>query len=119
MAGKDRPFLITVVAVLYLLAALIMLSCGAIIIWAGAEIESLELGAAAGGMAIVVGIVQLIVSIGFFKGWGPWWYLGIIISVLSIVMGVLTLPYGILAIVLYVLILWYLFRPKVKSFFLD
>lgn len=121
MAEKDRPFLVTVIGVIYLLLGIIML-IGGIALAVGGNMVDLDIDIAAdvgGGVAIVLGLIWIVIAAGFFKGWKLWWYLGIIFSIIGLIISILSLPAGIIALIIDLIILWYLFRPKVKSFFLD
>ena len=46
-------------------------------------------------------------------------YLGVIFSILGIIGGILILPEGIIIILVYLIVIWYLFRDNVKAFFFD
>lgn len=121
MADKKRPLLVTLIGVIYLLFGLFGLFAGIVFavtgVAVGTELEAFA-GATGAGMA-VLGIIYLIIALGFFKGWSLWWYLGIIFSIIGIIMGILSFPVGLVSVVISIIILWYLFRDKVKSFFLD
>lgn len=121
MADKKRPLLVTVIAVIYLLIGLFGLFAGILFAVAGVSV-GMELEAyagLAGGAMAVLGVIYLVIALGFFKGWSLWWYLGIIFSIIGIIMGILSFPVGLVSVVICLIILWYLFRDKVKSFFLD
>ena len=126
MADHKRPLLITVIAVLYILCAIIFIAAGAVAAVVDVSVDLGGLGSAVGAGVIIVGIIYLIIGVGFLKGWSIMWYLGIIFSIIGIIMGILSVslgtlwaPSGILYIVIHLIVLWYLFRPKVKAFFLD
>ncbi len=74
-----------------------------------------------GVIVLILGILYLAVGIGFFGGKGWAWTLGIIVSVISIVLGIVQLAFGnygsILSLIISLLILYYLMRPHVKAFF--
>ena len=78
-------------------------------------------GTALGAFAALMGIIYLIVAGGLWNGWRIMWYLGVIISIVSIISSIISIlasgPFGILGIILNLLIIYYLFRPKVKEFF--
>lgn len=68
-------------------------------------------------VAAIAGILYLINAYGLWVGKGWAWWLTIILSVLGIIGGLLTLPVGIIAIVIYIVIIYYFTRPHVKEFF--
>ena len=138
MAGTPRP---TGVAVLSILAAIggilcligaafmgilagameefiesIMLEYGAAVIpGMGEFIEALVLAIAV--VLAIFGILYLIAAYGLWIGAGWAWWLTIILSILGIIGGILSLPGGIIAIFIYILIIYYFTRPYVKEFF--
>ena len=78
-------------------------------------------GIAIGGIMIILGIISFIVAWGLLKG-KPWaWTVTIILSIISIVMGVVSLVGGnfgsILNIIIAGVIIYYLYRPHVKAYF--
>ena len=123
--GANRPLLVTVIGVIYVLFGILLLLSGAVLAFSG---EALDLGveelsSLSGSTAAVIGIVQIIVGAGFLRGWGLWWYLGVIITVIMLIMSIASiLAIGFAAVVptlVSLIVLWYLFRDNVKSFFLD
>jgi len=66
---------------------------------------------------VLIGIVDLVIAYGLFKGSGWAWMLCLIFAVISIVFGILTFPVGIIVIIFDALIIYYLTRPNVKEFF--
>lgn len=134
MEGRgDRPILITIVAVIYALVAIVTI-VGAIIFlldipsltdYIMEHMEDISQDAAEnsvfaiGAVMLVVGIFNAIIAAGLFKGWKIMWYLGVIILILQAIGCLLSImslyPIGLLLID--ILLLYYLFRPKVKAFF--
>ena len=68
-------------------------------------------------IALIFGVLHLAVAYGFWigGGWSRW--LAIVLSILGIIGGVIALPGGIVPIVIYGVIVWYLMQPYVKAFF--
>jgi hypothetical protein len=138
MAGTPRP---TGVAVLAILAAIGGILCliGAVVLGIlstematfiesimeqygavaipgiGEFIETIVLAIAA--VVAIVGILALIDAYGLWIGAGWAWWLTIILSILGIIGGILSLPGGIISIIIDVLIIYYFTRPYVKEFF--
>ncbi|MBS7287319.1 MAG: DUF2127 domain-containing protein [Candidatus Freyarchaeota archaeon] len=82
------------------------------------------LGLAAGLPAIIIGIIDLIIAWGLLslKGWAR--ILAIVFAILSLLGGIMSLfplsltsIIGIILIIINIVILWYLFKPEVKSAF--
>ena len=72
---------------------------------------------AVAAIALIFGALYLVVAYGFWTGagWSRW--LAIVLSILGIIGGVIALPGGIVPIVIYGVIIWYLMQPYVKAFF--
>lgn len=131
----DRPILVTVIAILYALGALILIIGGvgmAIggesiideIIAEDPEMSFLEgMGLAFGIAVLIVGLVIAVVSYGFLKGWSVMWYLGLILAVLGAISSLISIAFGqfgaIFSLAIAVIIVLYLFKDNVKLFFLK
>ncbi len=127
MSEYDRPLLVTILAVLYALSAIILVLGGiAVLVGGGIIIEGptdMPLLAEYGAIAFfIVALIELVLCYGFLKGWSIFWYLGVIITVLSILISIPALLVSIAMVVpliVYVIILLYLFKSNVKLFFLG
>lgn len=66
---------------------------------------------------VILSLISFAVAYSFWTGkaWG--WWLGIILSGLQIISGLITFPAGILSVALGVIILYYMTRPYVKVWF--
>ena len=115
----SRPLLITIIGALYALLGIVMLALGALTFAGGAVGGEAAAGAVGGGTIAVIGLIYIIIALGFFKGWKLWWYLGVIFAILGIIGGLLMFPVGLVAVIIDIIILWYLFRDNVKAFFFD
>ena len=124
-----RPLLVTVFAVIYLLIGL-AITFGSIGILVGGEAMLIEAGmeeyagvyASVGAVSLIIGLVYLLISYGFLKGWSVIWYLGVIFAVLGIVMSAMSLIVTIgmiVPLVVFLVMLLYLFKDNVKLFFLK
>lgn len=78
-------------------------------------------GIAVGGILIILGIISFIVAWGLLKGKGWAWSLTLILSVISIIIGIVSMAAGnfgsIINIIIAGIIIYYLYRPHVKAFF--
>ena len=126
-SNAPRPILITILAILEFLGGLLFLLAGIVIV-AGvvttADVPELaELGSIGGIGMIIVGLIALIIAGGFWNGWSIMWYLGVIFNAISAIFIVYTMVTGggivagIIPLIIELVILFYLFRPGVKSFF--
>jgi len=71
-----------------------------------------------GGVILaLIGTVNFVIAYGYWNGRGWAWIVGLAFAALGIIIGLITLPGGLIRIVLDVLIIYYLTRPHVKIFF--
>lgn len=138
MNGTPRPSGVAILSILAALGGILCLIGAAVLgILAGTWSEFIETivedyGAGAipgvGGfltgiimaiaaVAAIIGILYLITAYGLWVGKSWAWWLTIILSVLGIIGGLLSLPVGIIGIIIYILIIYYFTRPHVKEFF--
>jgi hypothetical protein len=122
---KGRPTGVTVLAILQglfailaVLGGLATLTLGSLL---GAAVPSVgyagDLFGLIGIIGLLLGIIGLIITYGMWTGKGWAWWLTIIFSIISIIFNVLSLPVGIIGIIIYLVIVIYLTRPHVKAFF--
>ncbi len=129
MGNGNRPVVITILGILMILGGLaaIISGLGIIVLGAGASplLSSLGpfvalLGGALGGIILVVGLLDLATGYGFIKGGMKWsWWIAVILYILGILAGLVMLlvVVGIVPIIIYGLLLYYMTRPGVKSWF--
>lgn len=76
---------------------------------------------ATGGLLLILGIASLVVAYGLFKAKKWAWTISVILSVISIGMGIVSIVTGnigaVVSIAISGLILYYLYRPHVKEYF--
>ena len=122
---NPRPLLVTLIAVIYLLMALVFLAAAALSL-GGIELEidmSEELLSLFGGSSLILGLFLLVISIGFFRGWSIFWYLGVIVTFIPLLLSAATVLSGsmgsIIPTLVLLIVLLYLFKRNVKDFFLG
>jgi len=120
----ERPLGVTIIGILWIIGGLIMLLAGL-----GAAAFGAVIGGPIGGVIglvlgfflVIVGIIEIILGIGCFKGWGWVWTVGVIITIISLVMGIIDLftsgMGALIGIIISAIILWYLFQANVKRYF--
>lgn len=133
--ARKRPFIITLIGILYGLVAVVWIAVGIAALVLGETMigdmvaDNPDLGFL-GGMStalsiasIVIGLVYALICAGFMRGWSVMWYLGVVFSVIGALAGLLSLLlaqiYMIVDIAICLITLLYLFKPNVKSFFLG
>ncbi len=136
MSGKNRPTGVTVMGVLQILGGLGSLGLGFILAVTYAFLGSLMAsgsegvafsagfggflvvaGAIIGGILMLIGIANLVIAYGLFKGRGWAWMLCLIFAVISAVLGILAFPVGIVIILFNAVLIYYLTRRNVKEYF--
>ena len=121
--GTSRPLLITILGILGLVGAVLIIIGGIVGGAALAEyisymIPGYELVAGyISAVCVVVGLIALLLAIGFLKGWKAVWYVAVILYIISAIMGILAFPYGLIETIIYIVLVWYFFRPGVKEWF--
>ena len=131
MSEKKTPILVALIGVLALIGGIISLVIGIIGLIPSLEdfvidmlpdfpLASLQ---AVAIMSVVIGAIFILIGIGFLKGWSIFWYLGVVFSVLALIMEAYSIYQGmyptIPVIIINLIILLYLFSPKVKTYFLE
>ena len=127
MPNLSRPLGVTIIGVLYLLVGILVLIGGIGLIGAGSLIGVAGLGALAGVPLIIVGVIDLLLGWGCFKGWGWVWTLAVLFGIINILSalynwwvaghtigGLLGTAVGL---IIPLIILWYLFKENVKQWF--
>ncbi len=121
-SGKERPLLITLIAILYFVLGVLFVLGGAAILLGGMTLP--EFGAlttAVGGVLLLVGLISIVIAGGFWNGWKAIWYLAVIFGIISLVIDVVAIFFtgatSIIGIIIQALLLYYIFRPNVKEFF--
>jgi hypothetical protein len=117
---ENRPPRPTGVTILGIFAILIGLFgiFGGIVLLTSSDIVIVSLSA----FAVLVGILYLAVGIGFFRGDGWAWILGIIVSIIALVRNVIeavttSVIFALPGIIFALIIIYYLTRPHVKAYF--
>ena len=72
---------------------------------------------------LIGGVLTILGLVGFLLAWGLWtgkswaWIVAIIFAIIGIISNLVTLPAGVVGLILNGLIIYYLTRPAVKGFF--
>ena len=113
------PILVAIIGGLTFVAGLILFIVGVLSFVAASLVIDLTTGTLSGGLILVAAVIFLLFGWGLLKGWRIMWYLGIILYVLVIIGSIFELPAGFVSLVIGIIVVWYLTRPKVKMFFLG
>jgi len=130
LTSVSRPFGITLLAVLHILQAVIYFVGGLALVALGAFIRRGFFGTHRflHGLVSVIGVVLVIVGLLYLGlAWGLWtgkgwaWTASLILAVLGIIFSIISLIAGgviaLLVLVLDAVIVYYLYRPNVRTFF--
>lgn len=122
-----RPAGITIIAIMVILGGVIGLLVSLAILGFSALLATVgatsigSIGAIIGGVFLFFSLLWLAVGIGFLSGKGCAWTLGMIVTVLSLLGSVSAIGVGqsggVLGLVFWGLLIYYLTRPRVKTFF--
>jgi hypothetical protein len=123
-ARKVRPLGVTVIGVLLLLYGLFMIFAG-ISFGSLGDLDDIEL--AVQMISLIMGLVYLLLAIGFFKGWGWVWLLTMVVVILSIIWDVVSwvidgsntdaLWEMVIELIIPIIIVLYMNSTNVKAFF--
>lgn len=119
----ERPLGVTIIGILWILGGLLALLGGLGIAAFSAVMGPFGgvTGLAIGFVFIIIGAVEITLGIGCFRAWGWVWTVGVIITIVSLLIGLLDLLISgagaLLGILISAIILWYLFQPNVKAYF--
>lgn len=107
---KHRPLGVTIIAILTAIVGIVSLASGAALLIIGIGIISL-----------VLGVAFLVVAYGLWTGKRWAWTITLILSVIGIIVAIASLAVGdmgaIVRIIIHGVVIYYLYRPNVKSFF--
>jgi zinc-ribbon domain len=130
MQKSPRPIGVTIIAILAILTGVVGLIGGIAIAAFSSMFASLgfgvggllaSLGYIIGGVVIFFGIIWLLTGWGFLEGKGWARTLGLIFSILSLLGTIVVAASGsiggIVGVVIWILMLYYLFTPPVKAYF--
>ncbi len=119
---RGRPLLITIIAILYFVAGVAMLLFSAWVFYDGITAETLnDTGTIVGAIGAAIGLISFAIGIGFWKGWRIIWRMAVAFGILAILLFLLMIAsnnlVGFVGLAVQALLLYYINRPNVKSFF--
>jgi MFS family permease len=124
----ERPFGVTLLAILAIIDALMAFGAASIVGFMFGMMGSMIPGAGGifagigmiiAGVAVIFGLIYLLLAWGLWTGKGWAWTVMMIFSILGLIGGIISLItlVGIVPLIINILILYYLTRPHVKAFF--
>ncbi len=107
---KHRPLGVSIIAALTIIGGIIFLASGLVLLIIGIGIILLALG-----------IAYMVMAYGLWKGRGWAWTITLILSAIGIVVALVSIAAGnvaaIVNIIIHGIVIYYLYRPNVKTFF--
>jgi len=112
---KHRPLGVTIIAILAILGGIGLL-------FSGFAVMLLPVvGIIVGGLLVVIGLAYFVMAYGLWKGKGWAWIITLILSAIGIIVGIGSIAVGNVGAIVHILInaivIYYLYRPKVKAYF--
>ncbi len=130
MSKPTRPMGVTILAELdALLGALLLLTAVAVLTLGPAMYEYLQTQTMIspqlfagimnflGAGALIGALIAFLIASGLWMGMKWAWYLEFILTGIGLLTGILSLPGGLVGIVIDAVILWYFWQPRVKAYF--
>lgn len=112
---RERPFGVTIIAILAILGGIGSILLGFIVLIIPI------LGIILGGIFVIIGLSYFVMAYGLWTGQRWVWILTVLISASGIVVGFASIIIGtggsILYIIVNAIIIYYLFKPDVKTYF--
>lgn len=123
MQKQSRPFGVTIIAILIIIAGVISLLIGIGSVAIGPLIGLVFV--VTGAISLALGVAYLVMAYGLWKGKGWAWTISTIVLFIGIVIDIISLPRrsagdivsSIVSVAINAVILYYLFRPHVKAYF--
>jgi uncharacterized membrane protein (DUF2068 family) len=128
---KHRPLGVTIIALLTIIAGIAFLASGIMAVTVAPFLSSTGVNnnsmltpvvsAATGVGLLILGIAYFVMAYGLLKAKGWAWTITVVLSCIGIALGFVSIVTGhigsIFSVVINGLILYYIYRPNVKSFF--
>jgi hypothetical protein len=119
MSEKKRPMVVKILVLIMIIGSILPLLAGAMMLTGGAfegyfmqELFTQILPT----YYVLVGVIGLVLASGLWMGRGWAWTIALIIFIIGIIMDLVTLPSGIVGIVIDVIVLYLLMRPDTRRF---
>ena len=127
MSNGSRPLGVTIIGALYLLVGILTLLGGIGLFGVSTLAGVAGMGAIAGVPLFIVGVIDILIGWGCFKGWDWVWTVAVIFVFINILLAIYNwwvaghtmggLFGTFLGLLIPLFILWYLYRENVKQWF--
>jgi len=120
MSEKKRPMTVKILVLIVAIGSIIPILVGFMMLTGGGAYEGYFmqelLSQIVPTYSVVVGVIGLVVAWGLWMGRGWAWILAVIIFIIGIIMDLITLPTGIVGVVIDAIVLYLLLRPDTRRF---
>jgi hypothetical protein len=120
LSEKKRPTAVKILAAIVLIGSIIPILAGAMMLTGGSAFEGYFmqelLTQILPAYYVVVGVIGLVLAWGLWIGKGWAWILAVIIFIIGIIMDLVTLPTGIVGVVIDAIVLYLLSRADTRRF---
>ena len=120
VSEKKRPTVVKILVLIVAIGSIIPILAGLMMLTGGSAYEGYFmqelLSQIVPTYSVVVGVIGLVVAWGLWIGRSWAWILAIIIFIIGIIMDLVTLPTGIVGVVIDAIVLYLLMRPGTRKF---
>jgi hypothetical protein len=120
MSEKKRPMVVKILVLIVAIGSIIPILAGSMMLTGGSVFEGYFMQELLSQILptfyVVAGVIGLVVAWGLWMGKGWAWLLGLIIFIIGIVMDLLSLPTGIVGVVIDGIVVYLLLRSDTRRF---
>ena len=120
MSEKNRPTIVKILVLIVAVGSIIPIVAGVMMLIGGSAYEGYFmqelLSQIVPTYSVVVGVIGLVLSWGLWVGKGWAWIIAVIVFIIGIIMDLVTLPTGIVGVVIDAVVLYLLMRPDTRRF---
>jgi hypothetical protein len=120
MSEKKRPTLVKILVLIMIIGSIIPILAGAMMLTGGMALEGYFMQELLSQILptyyVVVGVIGLLLAWGIWIGRGWAWTVAIIVFIIGLITDLVTLPSGIVGVVIDVIVLYLLLRPDTRRF---
>ena len=120
MSEKKRPTVVKILVVIVLIGSVIPLLVGAMMLTGGSAFEGYFMQELLSQILptfyVSAGVIGLVVAWGLWIGNGSAWIIAVILHVIGVIMGLVTVPTGIIGVVIDGIVVYLLMRSDTRKF---
>jgi len=120
LSEKKRPTIVKILVVIVLIGSVIPLLVGAMMLTGGSAFEGYFMQELLSQILptfyVSAGVIGLVVAWGLWIGNGSAWIIAVILHVIGVIMGLVTVPTGIIGVVIDGIVVYLLMRSDTRKF---